>query len=300
MRSWKCDYERADDVQARRPSAWVCTCHRACVGEHAIAAAVWRAPAHTISTPGFGRCLALPDQPSCPKDLLNSFSASGSPTTHTSRILATNSVSVWNGPNQSGANSWLRHMHLFFLAQGSQTANPLSECLLSQRAQAEPTQVLGPNYRKNGKPELATDWASWVNVNATTEGYFILRHGCNRDREDGRFRMEQTKALRLLKNTYKLWHVLLFLRHCETSYAGMIRAHPLNTRLLQCCSQRGSGNVPNLIQTRHNGSHSSVLLRWCCVNTFLDFDYPRVILSVLNVYIPSFIVFTQVLIGDLG
>lgn len=49
------------------------------------------------------------------------------------------------------------NMHLFFLAQGSQTANPLSECLLGQRAQAEPTQVLGPNYRKEGKPELATD-----------------------------------------------------------------------------------------------------------------------------------------------
>lgn len=192
------------------------------------------------------------------------------------------------------------NVHLFILAQGSQTANPLSECLLSQRAQAEPTQVLGPNYRKEGKPELATDWASWVNVNATTEGYFILWHGCNRDRKSGRFGMEQTKALRLLKNTYKLWHVLLFLRYCETLYAGMIRAHMLNARLLQCCSQRGSGNVPNLIQTRHNRSHSSVLLCWCCVNTFLDFDYPRVILSVVNVYIPSFIVFTQVLIGDLG
>lgn len=48
-------------------------------------------------------------------------------------------------------------VHLFILAQGSQTANPVSECLLSQRAQAEPTQVLGPNYRKEGKPELATD-----------------------------------------------------------------------------------------------------------------------------------------------
>lgn len=178
--------------------------------------------------------------------------------------------------------------HSFFLAQGSQTANPLSECLLSQRAQAEPTQVLGPNYRKEGKPELATDWASWVNVNATTEWYFILRHGRNRDQEDGRFGMEQTKALRLLKNTYKLWHVLLFLRHCETPYAGMIHAHTLNTHLLQCCSQRGSGNVPNLIQTRHNGSHSSVLLCWCCVNTLLDFDYPRVSGECIHSLIYSF------------
>lgn len=61
---------------------------------------------------------------------------------------------------------------LFFPAHASQTTNPLSACLLSQNAQAYPTQGLGPNYKKEGKPELATDWASWVNVNGNHKRIF--------------------------------------------------------------------------------------------------------------------------------
>lgn len=40
-------------------SAWVSACHWTRAGDYAIAAAVWRASAHTIRTPGFGRWLAL-------------------------------------------------------------------------------------------------------------------------------------------------------------------------------------------------------------------------------------------------
>lgn len=107
--------------------------------------------------------------------------------------------------------------HLFFPAQASQTTDPLSECLLSQNAQACATQGLGPNYRKEGKPELTTDWASWVNVNVNRGGIFDTLTGMQR-------RMEiwvwgcADKAVHWFMKTYKLWHVLLLHRHCETSF----------------------------------------------------------------------------------
>lgn len=102
-------------------SAWVSACHWTRAGDYAIAAAVWRASAHTIRTPGFGRCLAL---------LNRGVGVGGGLQSH---ILVTNSG---QGMCRIKAGQTIgSSIHLFSIAQGSQTANPLSECLLSQRAQ---------------------------------------------------------------------------------------------------------------------------------------------------------------------
>lgn len=64
-----------------------------------------------LKTPGFDQCLVLPVQqgsrPLPSSQQLLSFRVSND--AHVSRILATNSVSAGNAPNQSGANCWLQH-----------------------------------------------------------------------------------------------------------------------------------------------------------------------------------------------
>lgn len=55
-------------------------------------------------------------------------------------------------------------IHLSFLEKGYQTANPLSEYLLGQRAQAWTTEVLGPNYRRERQSQnwLLIELPGWM------------------------------------------------------------------------------------------------------------------------------------------
>lgn len=117
-------------------SAWVCPCDWACVGDYAIAAAVWRASPHTIKTLGFGRCLVLL-KPGGSR-LVPSFPRGSS----ICPFLVVSTASQLRGLQRRAcvASFWQTRqgmrrikagqilgsiIHLFFLEKGSQTANPL-------------------------------------------------------------------------------------------------------------------------------------------------------------------------------